>query len=145
MTPYLAVRGAEAAIRFYAEAFHAKELQRQNSPDGKVLHSRLKIGDSIVMLSDLYGEGTGGAGTTRDGPFITLHMYLPNVDVVWADALKAGATVEMPLDDMFWGERYGQLLDPFGHHWSLSTPLKMSKARKDQLREEAMKQFGGSD
>ncbi len=141
VTPYLAVHGAEAAIKFYQEAFGAKELQRQQSPDGKILHSRLKIGDSIVMISDIYGDGSSPGSTSRDGPFITLHMYVPNVDVVWASAIRAGATVEMQLDDMFWGERYGQVQDPFGHHWSLSTPIRMSQARMKELREAAMKQF----
>jgi len=143
VTPYLAVHDAEAAIKFYTKAFGARELLRQKSPDGKILHSRLKIGDSIVMISDIYGDDTPGSTTPRDGPFITLHLYLSNVNALWAKAVRAGATVEMPLDDMFWGERYGQLEDPFGHHWSLSTPLKMSEAKKTKLREAAMKHFGG--
>jgi PhnB protein len=141
VTPYLAVHGAEDALEFYAKAFGAKELHRQQTPDGKIMHARLKIGDSIVMLSDIYGEGGPGSGGSRDGPFVTLHLQLPNVNAVWARAVKAGATVEMPLDDMFWGERYGQLQDPYGHHWSLSTPIKLSATRQAKLQEAAMKQF----
>jgi PhnB protein len=138
VTPYLAVHGAEKAIKFYAKAFGAKEVLRNETPDGKIMHSRLKIGDSFVMISDIFGEEGAGAA---DGPWVTLHLYLPNVDTIWNSAVKAGAIVEMPLDDMFWGERYGQLKDPFGHHWSLSTPVKMSKAERTKLQAAAMKQF----
>jgi PhnB protein len=141
VTPYLAVRGAEAAIKFYTKAFGAKEVLRHETPDGRIMHSRLKIGDSFVMISDIYEESKSRTPPTPDGPSVTLHLYLPNVDTIWASALKAGATVEMPLDDMFWGERYGQLSDPFGHHWSLSTPVKMSKAEMQQLQEASMKAF----
>lgn len=145
VTPYLAVRGAVRAIEFYAAAFGAKELQRETTPDGKILHSRLRIGDSIVMLADEFEGGSMTAPEQATTSPITLHLYVPDVDAVWKRALAAGARVVHPLDDMFWGERYGQLRDPFGHLWSVSTPLRMSRAEREAKRAEAMRSFAPAD
>ncbi len=121
VTPYMTVRNAARAIEFYKQAFGAVEKGVMNSPDGKVAHAELQIGDSIIMLGDEFPEmgalspqSTGGAG-------MGLHIYLEDVDSAFDRAVKAGATVEMPVADMFWGDRYGKLADPFGHKWSIGT------------------------
>jgi uncharacterized glyoxalase superfamily protein PhnB len=121
ITPFMTVRDAVRAIDFYKQAFGAKERGVMKGPDGKVMHAELLIGDSIVMLSDEFPEfgalspqSTGGAG-------LGLHIYVEDVDSAFDRAVKAGATVEMPVGDMFWGDRYGKLRDPFGHKWSIAT------------------------
>ena len=121
ITPYMTVRDAARAIEFYKQAFGAKEKGVMKGPDGKVMHAELVIGDSIIMLADEFPEfgslspqSTGGSGTG-------LHIYIEDVDSAFDRAVKAGATVEMPVADMFWGDRYGKLRDPFGHKWSIGT------------------------
>jgi len=121
LTPYMTVRDAARAIEFYKQAFGAVERGAMKGPDGKVMHAELLIGDSIVMLADeqpqfgaLSPQSTGGAG-------MGLHIYVEDVDSAFDRAVKAGAKVEMPVGDMFWGDRYGKLADPFGHKWSIAT------------------------
>ncbi len=141
LIPYLAVSGGTAAIEFYKKAFGARELQRQTTPDGKLIHGRLKIGSSLLMLSDVF-PGAGLASPATVGTTtVTLHLYTPNVDAVWDRAVAAGAKVTMPLENQYWGERYGHLLDPFGHHWSLSMRVRMSNAEKARKRAEAEAAF----
>jgi uncharacterized glyoxalase superfamily protein PhnB len=143
ITPYLAVNGAAQAIDWYKNAFGAREMEREREQmsDGKIVHARLKIGDSIVMLSDIFpGSGVKNPLETGRSP-ITLHLYSRNVDKLWKRAVEAGAKVEMQLDDMFWGERYGQLTDPFGHSWSLSMRIQMKPEEMERKRQEAMKMF----
>jgi len=139
VTPYLAVNGGKEALEFYKKAFGAKELARQTTPDGKVVHARIKIGDSIVMLSDQFGASAAGATTA--GSIVTLHVYSKDVDKLWQQATAAGAKVLMPIDNMYWGERYGQLADPFGHLWSMSMQVKMSKEEKEAKEKAAMAMF----
>jgi PhnB protein len=121
LTPYMTVRDAARAIEFYKLAFGAVEKGVMKGPDGKIMHAELRIGDSIVMLADespQFGSmsplSTGGAG-------MGLHIYVEDVDSAFDRAVKAGATVDMPVMDMFWGDRYGKLADPFGHKWSIAT------------------------
>jgi len=121
ITPYMTVHDAARAIEFYKQAFGAVERGAMKAPDGKIVHAELLIGDSIIMLADefpqfgaLSPQSTGGAG-------MGLHIYLEDVDAAFERAVKAGATVEMPVADMFWGDRYGKLADPFGHKWSIGT------------------------
>ena len=121
ITPFMTVRDAARAIEFYKQAFGAKERGVMKGPEGKIMHAELVIGDSIIMLADEFPEfgslspqSTGGSGTG-------LHIYIENVDSAFDRAVKAGATVEMPVADMFWGDRYGKLRDPFGHKWSIGT------------------------
>src|SRR5467141_5133108 len=140
VTPYLAINGAAAAIDWYKKAFGAKELARQAVPDGKLMHARIRIGDSIVMLSDTFPGGTQSPDTLGNSP-VTLHIYINNVDKLWQQAVDAGAKVTMPLDNMFWGERYGQLTDPYGHAWSIAEQVKMSKAERDEKQKQAMAMF----
>ena len=124
VTPHLVCDGAAAAIEFYKKAFNAVEAARMQTPDGKIMHAMVRIGDSNVMLVDEFPD-YGSVGPKKlNGSPVTLHMYVPNVDQVFAQAVAAGATVKMPVEDQFWGDRYGQVVDPFGHHWSLATHVK---------------------
>ena len=121
VTPHLVVRDAAAALAFYAKAFGAEELFRMPGPGGVVMHAELKFGDSIVMLGEESPQMGTSAPPTIGGSPVTLMVYLNDVDASFARAAQAGCTVEMPPTDMFWGDRYGKLEDPFGHHWSLAT------------------------
>lgn len=141
VTPYLAINGAVQAVEWYKKAFGAKELAREAGPEGKLIHARLRIGDSIVMMSDVFPGGTHKDPLELGATSITLHIYSNNVDALWKKAIEAGAKVGMQLDDMFWGERYGQLTDPFGHSWSLSMQIPMSSKEMEEKRKAAMKMF----
>jgi PhnB protein len=145
ITPSLAVVGGVAAMEFYKKAFGAKELQRQVTPSGQLIHGRLRIGDSILMLSDVFRGSDRSAPSTVETTTVTLHVYTTDVEKLWNRAVDAGAKVTMPLDDMFWGERYGHLVDPFGHHWSLSMPIRMSKAVRERKQKEAMRAFASGE
>lgn len=140
VTPYLAINGATEAVEWYKRAFGAKELAREAGPDGKLIHARLRIGNSVVMLSDVFPEGHKDP-LQLGGASVTLHIYSNNVDALWKRAVEAGAKVDMELGDMFWGERYGQLTDPFGHSWSLSMRIPMSRKEMEEQRAAAMKMF----
>src|SRR5437867_4774939 len=122
LTPYLVVRGAARAIEFYKKAFGAEELARMPGPDGKTIgHAELKVGDSVFFLSDeCPGMGCQSPETLK-GTTQALHIYVQDVDAAFDQAVAAGATVKMPVADMFWGDRFGKLADPFGHEWSLGT------------------------
>jgi PhnB protein len=125
VTPYLVVDDAVAALRFYEAAFGAETLMRQATPDGKkTIHAACRIAGGLVMMSDDFAEMKGGRASTPralGGTTVTIALNVPDVDALWARATAAGAKVLMPLADMFWGDRYGMLEDPFGHRWSLST------------------------
>jgi uncharacterized glyoxalase superfamily protein PhnB len=121
LTPHLICAGAAEAIRFYAEAFGAVEQFRLPGPEGKLMHACLKIGDSMLMLVDeMAGCGMLGPRALKGSP-VAIHLYVTNVDAVVEQAVKAGARVTMPAADMFWGDRFAQLEDPFGHRWSVAT------------------------
>jgi len=141
VTPYLAVKGAAQAIEWYKKAFGAKELSRQEGPEGKLIHARVKIGDSIVMMSDIFPGSQHKDPIELGATPVTLHIYSKDVDALWKRAVEAGARVDAQLEDMFWGERYGQLTDPFGHSWSLSMQISMSAEEMERKRQEAMKIF----
>ena len=138
VTPYLSVDGGMSALEFYKKAFGARELVRQTTPDGKLVHGRLRIGDSIVMLSDVFPGSDSSAPSQLGTSTVTLHVYSKNVDRLWDRVLAAGARVSMPLVNQFWGERYGKVIDPFGHHWSVSMRVKMTAAEKKAKQAEAM-------
>jgi len=125
VTPHLVVEGAARAIEFYRQAFGAREESRLARPgDGKLMHASIRIGDSTVMLCDDFPEhGSRGPQSLQGSP-VTIHLYVADVDAVVARAAQAGATVTMPVADMFWGDRYGQLVDPFGHRWSVATHVR---------------------
>jgi uncharacterized glyoxalase superfamily protein PhnB len=141
VVPYLAVADGVAALDFYEKAFGAKVQARELTPDGKLIHGRLRIGDAILMLSDVFPGSDVTAPSTVGTTTVTLHIYSRNVDALWDRAIAAGATVAMPLENQYWGERYGHLRDPFGHHWSLSMRVRMSRAEKDAKRKDAMAAF----
>ena len=122
LTPHLVVKGASKAIEFYKKAFGAEEIRRVPGPDGKsVLHADLKIGDSHVFLVDEFPEMDCRGPQSIGGTPVTIHMFVEDVDAAFSKAVAAGAQVKMPLSDMFWGDRYGLLTDPFGHAWSMAS------------------------
>jgi uncharacterized glyoxalase superfamily protein PhnB len=121
LTPHLVCAGAAQAIEFYKAAFNAVEMGRLPGPDGKLMHAAVRIGDSTLMLVDeMPAYGALGPKALKGSP-VTVHLYVPDADATVAQAVAAGAKVTMPLADMFWGDRYGQLEDPFGHRWSVGT------------------------
>lgn len=122
LTPHLTVRGAAKAIEFYKRAFGAKVRMRMAGPDGKsIMHAELKIGDSIVFLNDESPDMGCHSPQSLGGTPSALHLYVRNVDAAVKRAVAAGAKVQMPVADMFWGDRYGKVIDPFGHVWGLGT------------------------
>ncbi|HET6204524.1 MAG TPA: VOC family protein [Planctomycetota bacterium] len=138
LTPHIVVRGAAKALDFYKKAFGAEEIFRMPSPDGKIGHAELRIGDSIVMLSDEY-PGMCSSPQTVGGTATCLHLYVTDVDTSFKKATAAGCTVTMPVQDMFWGDRYGKLKDPFGHDWSIATHKQDLKP--EELTKAAAKAF----
>jgi PhnB protein len=137
LTPYLTVKGASQAIDFYKRAFGAKERFRMPSPDGKSIgHAELVIGDSILMLADEVCEFSKSP-QTLNGTAVGLMIYLDDVDAVFKRAVDAGATVKRPVDNQFYGDRSGTVMDPFGHIWTLSThvedvpPAEMNRRMKE--------------
>jgi len=143
VTPYLAVNGAVEALEWYKRAFGAKQLERQLEPSGKLMHATVKIGDSFVMLSDIFPGSDMKDPRDTGGSAVSLHIFSKDIDRIWKKAVESGARVVMPLDNQFWGDRYGKLADPFGHSWAFSYPAKMSEEEKERKREEAMKMMGG--
>jgi PhnB protein len=136
VTPHLVCDGAAQAIEFYKNAFGATEVARLPGPDGKIMHAMVRIGDSPVMLVDENPQfGAVGPKTLKGSP-VTIHVYVDDADKFFARAQKAGAKVTMPLADQFWGDRYGVLEDPFGHHWSVGTHVR------DVSREEMEQAMG---
>ncbi len=124
LTPHLICRGAASALDFYARAFGAVELMRLPAPDGRLMHATLRIGDSHLMLVDEMPEWGALGPLSLGGTPVTVHLYVEDVDAAFQQAVAAGATPKMQPADMFWGDRYGQLLDPFGHRWSLATHVR---------------------
>lgn len=122
--PHLCVAGAAEAIDFYVRAFGATEMMRLPGPDGRLLHAAVSINGATVMLADEYPEMEGYGPAHWGGTAVTLHMPVPDVDAAVARAVEAGATLVMPVSDQFWGDRYGMIRDPFGHLWSLATPVR---------------------
>ena len=142
LTPFFTVRDAVRAIEFYKQAFGAQERGVMKGPDGKVMHAELKIGDSIVMLADEFPEFGSLAPESGAGTSMGLHIYVNNVDEAFDRAVQAGAKVEMPVVDQFWGDRYGRLKDPFGHKWSIATHVKdMSADEMKHSMDEAMEKM----
>jgi len=142
LSPHLTVRDAARAIDFYQKAFGAVVLHSMKGPDGKVMHASLKLGDSIFMLNDEFPEFGNLSPLSSGGSGVAIQVYLENVDAAFERATSAGATVKMPLMDQFWGDRYGQITDPFGHTWSLATHIRdMSADEMRRAGEEAMSEM----
>jgi PhnB protein len=121
LTPYLVVKGAAAAIEFYTKAFGATELMRMPGPGGRIMHAELKIGNSVLMLSDENPERGHLSPASRGGHTSSVMFYTDDVDATFKKAIAAGAKEATPLTDMFWGDRMGNLTDPFGHSWAIAT------------------------
>ncbi len=131
--PYLTVRGAPAAIDFYKRAFGATELFRMPGPDGKIMHAEIVIGDSRVMLADESERSETKAPETLKGSSASIFLYVEDVDSSFKRAVSAGANVNQPLQNMFWGDRFGKVTDPFGHKWMLATHVEdLSPAEMDE-------------
>jgi uncharacterized glyoxalase superfamily protein PhnB len=124
VTPYLVVDDAAGAIEFYTRAFGAQELYRMPGPNGRIMHAEIVIGDSPVMISDAAPEMGAHSPRALNGSPVSIFLYLPDVDAAFARATEAGATVTMPLMDMFWGDRYAQVADPYGHAWQMATHVE---------------------
>lgn len=120
-TPYLVIKNAAKAIEFYKEAFEAREFVRLNTPDGNLMHAEIRIGDSPIMLCDECPDWNALSPQTIGGTSVSIMLYLEDVDTVVNRAVAAGAQLLMPVEDQFWGDRMGTVLDPFGHKWSIAT------------------------
>lgn len=142
VTPYIVVRGAAEAIEFYKKAFGAVERMSMPGPDGKVMHAEIQIGDSIVMLSEEFPEMDSPSPATLGGTTCNVHLYVDDADAWFNRAVAAGAKVVFPMADMFWGDRYGKLSDPFGHSWGVATHKEeLSPEEMGRRAAEAMKQM----
>jgi PhnB protein len=124
ITPYLIVDNAMEAINFYKKIFGAKEAFRMDRPDGKVGHAELKIGDTKIMLADVYPEMGAHSPRSYGGSPVSIHLYIKNVDAVVQKAVSAGARLTKPVENMFYGDRSGGLEDPYGHKWYISTHVE---------------------
>jgi len=120
-TPYLIVNDAAQAIEFYKEAFGATELLRMAKPDGKIGHAEIRIGDSTIMLADEFPEMGARSPQSFGGSPVSIFLYVENVDAVFAQTVAAGAVVQRPVADQFYGDRMGGVKDPFGHAWYIAT------------------------
>ena len=123
-TPSLVVSNSIDAIAFYKKAFGAEEGEMYPARDGKTMYARIQIGDSPIMLSDEFPDMGSKSPLTLGGTAVTIHLYVKDADATFQQAVKAGAKVIMPIMDAFWGDRFGMVIDPFGHTWSIATPQK---------------------
>ena len=141
VTPYLCIDGAGAAIEFYGKVFGATERMRMPAPDGRIGHAELRIGDSLLMLSDAFAEM--GMRSPRDigGSPVTLHVYVEDVDAVCERAVQEGATALASVEDQFYGDRSGQFEDPFGHRWNVATHVE--DVAPDEMVKRAAAAMGG--
>ena len=124
VTPHLICAGAADAIEFYKKAFGATEMFRLPGPDGRLMHASIMIGDSVIMLVDEMKEMGALGPKSRGGTPVGIHLQVEDADALFARAVAAGAAVKMPVMDMFWGDRYGVVVDPFGHEWSIATHIR---------------------
>lgn len=124
VTPYLIIKGAAQALDFYQRAFGATELMRLAAPGGQVGHAEILLGDSHIMLADECPQMNALSPQTLGGSPVLLHLYVPDVDAMFAQAIVAGAQVEQPIENKFYGDRSGSVVDPFGHRWTLSTHVE---------------------
>ena len=140
VTPNLVCAGGADAMEFYKRAFNAVELGRLSTPQGKLLHGAIRIGDSTVMLVDEFPDWGALGPKSLKGSSVTIHLYVEDVDAFVAHATAAGAKVTMPLQDMFWGDRYCKLEDPFGHQWSVATHVR--DVSRDEMQQAAQHACG---
>ena len=138
VTAYLVVRDARKAIDFYKTAFDAEEIYTMPGPNNRIMHAEIKIGDSPVFLSDEMPERDHLGPQSRGGATSSILLYLTDVDAAFNKAVKAGCTVKVPVSDQFWGDRYGRVVDPFGHEWALATHVEEVDHAEMKKRLEAM-------
>jgi PhnB protein len=146
LTPHITVKNAKEAIKFYTDAFGAKEMSRALTPDGRIMHASLRIGGGHLFLNDEFPEmkGCNAPVVAGQAPFV-INIYVENADQTFDRAVKAGAKAKMPVSNMFWGDRYGQVIDPFGYHWSIAqhiedvTPEDMKKRSAEMFAQPAHK------
>ena len=144
VTPYLSVDDAASAIDYYKRAFGAKERTRMEAPGGKIGHAALEIGDSMIMLSDPMPGGSVVPPGTLGGTTSSVFLYVEDVDAVVEKAVEAGATVDAEVADQFWGDRFGTIIDPFGHHWSIATQIEdLSPEEIRERGQKVMAEMGG--
>lgn len=124
ITPHLVCAKAIEAMEFYKKAFNATEMMKLVAPNGGLIHGSMSIADSVFMLAEECPEHKSFAPSESHGSSVYIHLNVPDVDAVMAQAASAGATITMPATDMFWGDRYGQLQDPYGHRWSVATHVR---------------------
>jgi PhnB protein len=141
VTPYLIIRGANEALAFYKRAFHASELYRLPMPGGRIGHAEIQLGDSRVMLADEAPEMKILSPSSLGGTPVTITLYVEDCDALFNQAVSAGATVDRPLTDQFYGDRSGTLTDPFGHRWTLATHKE--DVSPEEMKERVAKQFPG--
>jgi len=137
VTPHLVIKGAAEAIEFYKRAFGAEVLGRMDGPGGTVGHAELKIGDSIIFLADEFPQSPTKSPQTLCCTTASLHLYVPDVDAAFKRAVSAGGRETMAVTDMFWGDRFGQLQDPFGHTWSVATHKEDVSPQETEKRAQA--------
>ena len=139
LTPHITVKNAKEAIEFYKKAFGAQESGRFHTPDGRIMHAALKVGGGHLFLNDEFPEmkGCGAPSPTGDLPFV-INLYVENADQTFDRAVKSGAKAKMPLQNMFWGDRYGQIIDPYGYHWSIAQHIEDVTPEEMKKRGEAM-------
>lgn len=137
VTPHLVIKDCANAIDFYKKALGAQEIYQSRMPDGKIMHAMIQIGNSIIMLADEFPAMGAVGPNTLGGTSTTLHIYTDDADKLFNQAVSVGATPVMPIADMFWGDRYGQIKDPYGHSWAIAThirdvsPEEMEKAMQE--------------
>jgi PhnB protein len=137
VTPHLVINGAAKAIDFYKRAFGAQELGRHATPDGRLMHAAIKIGDSVIFLADEFPE-MGSNAPSPGQCSVSLHLYVEDADKVFNQAVSTGAKSTMPIQNVFWGDRYGQVTDPFGHCWSVASRVEIVPPEEMKRRGEAM-------
>jgi uncharacterized glyoxalase superfamily protein PhnB len=140
--PHLVITGGAKAVEWYQKALSAKLLTMTPMPDGRLMHAELAFGDATIMVADSFPERGQQSPKELGGTPVVISLQVPDCDKIWKQAIEAGATVRFPINDMFWGDRYGQIVDPFGHVWGISTHKEdVSPAELDQRAKAAMKQM----
>lgn len=137
VTPHLVIKGAAEAIEFYKRAFGAEVVSKMVGPGGSIGHAELKIGDSRIFLADEFPQSPCKSPQTLGGTSATLHLYVPDVDAAFKRAVSAGGRETMAVTDMFWGDRFGQFQDPFGHTWSVATHKEDVSPQETEKRAQA--------
>jgi len=141
LTTHLCVNGAAAYIDFLKRAFNAVEVSRSPGPGGKLMHAQMRIGDSLLMFADDFGDQFGMPPLAQGRMPFHLHLYVPDADATWNQAVAAGCEVTMPIGDQFWGDRYGHVRDPFGIDWAIAT--RKEELTPEEMQARAAKAFAG--